>query len=366
MNIYKYLWFFGTKPKDSEVTFMPSGKTVEVSRDKTLLTAALDAGLDFPHNCKFGSCGACKCKLVKGKIKPMVDFSEALTKEELADDYILACQSRLTMDCEIEAEIGDLVRVPSQLYEARIKSTTLLTSDIMSVTVFTDEEVPDGNNRPGLPGMWAELSLPGLDRPRSYSYASAPQNENKNEFTFFIRKVPGGKFTEWLFDENRDPNESVSVHGPFGSFYLREKNTPIVCIAGGSGLAPIKAILEGGVNDQIKRDVIFLFGARTQNDLYSLKEIEDIKNNWNKESSFQFIPVLNMEPEDSDWKGARGMVTDYFEQEIIPKQNLDINGWQAYLCGPPPMVDAAGVCLTKNGISEDEIFYDKFTDSSNT
>ena len=243
----------------------------------------------------------------------MVDFSEALTKEELADDYILACQSRLTMDCEIEAEIGDLVRVPSQLYEARIKSTTLLTSDIMSVTVFTDEEVPDGNNRPGLPGMWAELSLPGLDRPRSYSYASAPQNENKNEFTFFIRKVPGGKFTEWLFDENRDPNESVSVHGPFGSFYLREKNTPIVCIAGGSGLAPIKAILEGGVNDQIKRDVIFLFGARTQNDLYSLKEIEDIKNNWNKESSFQFIPVLNMELEDSDWKGARGMVTDYFE-----------------------------------------------------
>ena len=73
-----------------------------------------------------------------------------------------------------------------------------------------------------------------------------------------------------------------------------------------------------------------------------------------------------MEPEDSDWKGARGMVTDYFEQEIIPKQNLDINGWQAYLCGQPPMVDAAGVCLTKNGISEDEIFYDKFTDSSNT
>ena len=70
MNIYKYLWFFGTKPKDSEVTIMPSGKTVEVSRDKTLLTAALDAGLDFPHNCKFGSCGACKCKLVKGKIKP--------------------------------------------------------------------------------------------------------------------------------------------------------------------------------------------------------------------------------------------------------------------------------------------------------
>ncbi len=172
MNIYKYLWFFGTKPTDSVATISSSGKTFDVPRNKTLLGAALDAGLDFPHNCKFGSCGECKCKLVKGKIKPMVDFSEALTKEELADDYILACQARLTMDCEIEAEIGDLVRVPSQLYNAKIKSTSMLTSDIMSVTIGTDEEVPEGKDRPGLPGMWAELSLPGLDRPRSYSYAN--------------------------------------------------------------------------------------------------------------------------------------------------------------------------------------------------
>ena len=365
MNIYKYLWFFGTKPQDSEARLLPSGKNLEVSRDETLLNAALEQGLDWPHNCKFGSCGECKCRLVKGKIKPMVDFSEALTKQELADDYILACQSRLTMDCDIEVELGDLIRVPARTCNAKVKATQMLTSDIMSLTIGTDSDIPEGKDRPGLAGMWAELSIPGLERPRSYSFANAPQNENKNEFTFFIRKVPGGKFTEWLFSDDRDPDECVTINGPFGTFYLREKETPIVCIAGGSGLAPIKAILEGGVNDQIKRDVIFLFGARTQADLYSLKEIEDIKNNWNKDSSFQFIPVLNMEPEDSDWKGARGMVTDYFEQEVIPKQNLDINGWQAYLCGPPPMVDAAGVCLTKNGISEDEIFYDKFTDSSN-
>jgi xylene monooxygenase electron transfer component len=365
MNIYKYLWFFGTKPTDSSARLLPSGKHLEVSRDKTLLSAALDEGLDWPHNCKFGSCGECKCRLVKGKIKPMVDFSEALTKEELADDYILACQSRLTMDCDIEVELGDLIRVPARTCNAKVKSTQMLTSDIMAVTIGTDSDIPEGKDRPGLAGMWAELSIPGIDRPRSYSFASAPQNENKNEFTFFIRKVPGGKFTEWLFSEDRDPNECVTINGPFGSFYLREKETPIVCIAGGSGLAPIKAILEGGVNDQIKRDVIFLFGARTQADLYCLKEIEEIKNNWNKDSSFQFIPVLNMEPEDSDWDGARGMVTDYFEQEVIPNQSLNIKGWQAYLCGPPPMVDAASVCLTKNGILEDEIFYDKFTDSSN-
>ncbi len=366
MNIYKYLWFFGTKPRDSQARLLPSGDAIEVKKNQTLLTAALEQGKDWPHNCKFGSCGECKCKLVKGKIKPMVDFSEALTKEEISNDYILACQSRLTMDCEVEVELGDLIRVPSQTYNTKVKSASLLTSDIMAVTFESESDIPGGDERPGLPGMWAELSIPGLDRPRSYSFASAPQNEKQNEFTFYIRKVPGGKFTEWLFAEDRDPEEKITLNGPFGSFYLRDKDTPIVCIAGGSGLAPIKAILEGGVNNQIKRDVIFLFGARTKADLYCLDEIQDIKNNWNKESSFRFIPVLNMEPEDSDWTGARGMVTDYFENEIVQKENLDINGWQAYLCGPPPMVDAAGDCLTKNGISENEIFYDKFTDASNS
>ena len=142
--------------------------------------------------------------------------------------------------------------------------------------------------------MWAELSIEGLDRPRSYSYAAAPKNEQPNEFTFFIRKVPGGKFTEWLFDNERDFSQKVVINGPFGSFYLREKNTPIICIAGGSGLAPIKSLLEGGVINQIKRDVIFLFGARTQEDLYCIKEIEELKLNWNKEHNFEFIPVLNM------------------------------------------------------------------------
>ena len=146
MNIYKYLWFFGTKPKDSTVTLLPSGKSVHVAKNTTLLSAALEDGHDWPHNCKFGSCGECKCKLVKGKIKPMVDFSEALTKEELADDYILACQSRLTMDCEVEVELGDLVRVPASMHNTKVKSTSMLTSDIMALTIETDSDVPGGRS----------------------------------------------------------------------------------------------------------------------------------------------------------------------------------------------------------------------------
>ena len=237
----------------------------------------------------------------------------------------------------------------------------MLTSDIMSVVLKTEDNI----NHDALAGMWSELSIGGLDRPRSYSYAKAPQNEKPNEFTFFIRKVPGGKFTEWLFDPERDKNENLVINGPFGSFYLREKNTPIICIAGGSGLAPIKALLEDGVSKQVKRDVVFLFGARTQNDLYCVEELNQIKNNWNKDYFFDFVPVLNMESQDSDWKGARGLVTDFFEEEYIKKKGLDISDWQGYLCGPPPMVDFGAELLKKYGIKSDEIFYDKFTDSSN-
>ena len=359
-NMYKYLWFYGTKPIDGTAKILPTNREVFVKKNQSVLEAALAQGLDWPHDCKFGTCGTCKCKLIKGKIKPTSDYSYTLSKEELADDYFLACQSRLTMDCEIEVELGNLTRVPPKTCNAIIKSSNMLTSDIMEVIIETEKEVEHS----ALPGMWAELSSPELDRPRSYSFANAPKNENPKEFTFFIRKVPGGKFTEWLFNPKRNKEDCVTINGPFGSFYLRDKSTPIVCIAGGSGLAPIKSLLEGGVLDQIKRDVVFLFGARTQDDLYCVKELENIKNNWNKDYKFDFVPVLNMEPEGSDWKGGRGFVTDYFENEYIKKNGLDISDWQGYLCGPPPMVDAGANLLMKYGIKSGEIFFDKFTDSS--
>ena len=143
------MWFFGTKPKDSTVTLLPSGKSVHVAKNTTLLSAALEDGHDWPHNCKFGSCGECKCKLVKGKIKPMVDFSEHSLKRSLLMTTFL-CQSRLTMDCEVEVELGDLVRVPASTHNTKVKSTSMLTSDIMALTIETDGDVPGGKERPGL------------------------------------------------------------------------------------------------------------------------------------------------------------------------------------------------------------------------
>ena len=361
VNLYKYLWFYGTTPVDSYITVLPANKKIFVKQNQSILTAALEQGLDWPHDCKFGTCSTCKCRLIEGRTKPTSDYSYTLSKEELNNDYILACQARAIMDSTIEVELGDLEKRPlATKNNAIIKTTELLTSDIMKIVIETEKDVEHNE----IAGMWAELSIAGLDRPRSYSFASAPQNAKPGEFTFFIRKVPGGKFTEWLFDENRDLDERLSINGPFGSFYLRDRGAPFICIAGGSGLAPIKSLLEDSVLKQIERDVIFLFGARTQKDLYCLDELNKIKNNWNKKSNFDFLPVLNLEPENSNWTGARGLVTDFFEEEYIKGKGIDISGWQAYLCGPPPMVDAAISALEKNGINTKEIFFDRFTDES--
>ena len=235
-----------------------------------------------------------------------------------------------------------------------------LTSDTYKLVVKCHEDALPFNSHAG---QYATLKVDGLNKPRAYSFAKSPKSENKNEYTFFIRQVPGGEFSNWLA-KNRT-GEKIIISAPLGYFKLDDSKDDMVCIAGGSGLAPIKSLLEGGVIDQIKRDVVFLFGARTQDDLYCVKELEEIKKNWNQEFKFDFIPVLNMEPEDSDWNGGRGFVTDYFEENVIRKNNLDISDWQGYLCGPPPMVDAASSLLQKHGIKVDEIFYDKFTDSSN-
>ena len=217
-------------------------------------------------------------------------------------------------------------------------------------------------NHQGLAGQYAEVLVDNVGSARSYSFAKAPKNESENELTFYIRKVPEGKFTGWLFDSDC-VGQKITINTPFGSFYYRDKSSPMICIAGGSGMSAVKAILEQAAIDQVKRDALFLFGARTQKDLYGQEEMNKIKEAWNPDYNFEFANVLNMEPEDSDWDGPRGMVTEHLKLGYVDTGKININECQGYLCGPPPMIDAAIEVLTNEGMDENEIFFDKFLDS---
>lgn len=345
--------FFSTKgPFKAKVA--SAGKEFTVEKGHNLLKAALDNNLAWPHNCRVGSCGECRCRLVSGKIKPLADFSYVLNKEEIDSGMILACQTSLKSDIEIEVKM-DTPTIPlskPETVDGTIIETKSLTHDILEVTIQVSNEFPNY-----VAGQYAEIVVPGvITKSRSYSFAKSPDKEKKNQVTFHIRYVPKGEFTTWLNSESREA-QKVNVSGPFGSFWHRESPKEVICIAGGSGMAPIKALLEHMMSQGMTQQVTYLFGARSQKDLYCVEEMEEIAELAN--GKFKFIPVLSQEPEDSDWSGLRGYAVNHIDFAEDFASNT-----HAYLCGPPAMIDGAIAVFNKKGLSNDDIFYDKFLDAS--
>ena len=355
---------FMKKKQDFRATVVPAGDVLELKPGESLLKAALAAGLDWPHDCRVGSCGTCRCHLKEGKIKALSDFSYVLDGDQLEEGMILACQTQLKSDVVVEVELGpgEDSTVGISSIEGELVKTRLLTHDIMELTIKLDAPFPhvaepDASKHAYRAGQYADIRFPGIEKPRSYSFAKAPENENPQELTFFVRRVPNGELTTWLFAEDR-VGCRVRVDGPYGSFWLREGEGPVICVAGGSGMSSIMALLEHAQTIGCKREIVYLFGARTQKDLYCLDELKALEGA-RSDGGLRFLPVLSEEPKDSDWTGLRGMVT-----EQIEAQSLNWDDTQAYLCGPPPMIDAAIDVLKRLGVGEKDIHFDKFLDAS--
>jgi CDP-4-dehydro-6-deoxyglucose reductase len=347
------------RKQDWSAEVKPSGQLVSVKAGDNLLKSALEAGLHWPHDCRVGSCGTCKCKLKEGKVKELSDFAYVLEQEDLKSGMILACQAELQSDVVIEVDLLEDTEqtVSVSSHNGTISRVNPLTHDVVELVIKAEEDFP----RSAVAGQYAEVATASINKPRSYSFAKAPENESDREVTFFVRLVPGGEFTEWLFAEDRS-GEPVEVTGPYGSFWLRPGDSRIVCVAGGSGMAPIKAMLESAINEGVGREVLFLFGARTQKDLYCLDIMEQMQRDW--KGKFEFVPVLSEEAEDSGWEGARGFVTDYLRQAYIDTGLVDMSESQGYLCGPPPMIDAAIDVMVTAGMAREDIHFDKFLDAS--
>ena len=352
------LGFFKSNKGPFSAKILPLGETITVKggTSENLLKVALENGIAWPHNCRVGSCGTCRCKLISGKIKPLADFSYVLTGEEMDAGYILACQTMLKGDIEVEVQLdvipAGINLAKSRLVKGEIAEVVPLTHDILEVRVELEQDFNDY-----LPGQYADLLVPGVvEHPRSYSFSNAPATEKHKHASFFIRKVKGGELTEWLHSGNR-VGQKIVLNGPHGSFYLRKLSGPTVMVAGGSGLAPIRALLQQIVEDGIATDVTLIFGARTRQDLYCLDEIEKLGSA--VKGKFKFLPVLSVEKNSDGWHGAVGNCPDAISAEM-----LDFKTSQAYLCGPPVMVDAAINRLKSIGLDEKQIFFDKFLDAS--
>lgn len=341
---------FLRKSKVNTVLVEGSSTTLEVPAGKTLLEAMLGLGLDMPHDCKVGSCGTCKFRLVSGKISELSPSALALEGEELRGGYRLACQAIPRSDLSNAVDTPFDKRIPVEEYRGIIVAVPRLCEDIIGLTIDVDRPLAFK------PGQYADLIVPGVDGARSYSFAFAALARSTQRLHFHVRHVPGGEFTDWLFDTDRTGTE-LTIAAPYGQFALKDSKAPMLCIAGGSGLAPILAILQQALAAGGTRPVHLLYGARRQANLYALPDITALRERWH--ASFEFVPALSDENPNSDWKGARGLIT---EQIALVS---DLPAHEVYLCGPPAMIDIAEASLIAAGVERSAISADRFLDRSN-
>lgn len=315
-----------------------NGQSITVQPGETLLAAALREGIDFPHSCRVGACASCKCRVTKGQVHELTETGYILSKDEIAGGTVLACQSVPDSDIEVEVEMA------AQAVGGTIVAWTKLTHDITRVVIQGDAPIDYKA------GQYTLLSLDGLDGvTRSYSFAAPPRADGRIEF--FIRHVPGGKFSSVVQFEDL-VGRRVTMRGATGDFWLREDDAPLVLVAGGSGLAPILALLEDAANRGVKRSVTLLFGARRKRDLYALDRINALVDRWQGE--FVYVPVLSEATDEDGWDGAEGLVTELIAEHTAA-------GAHGYLCGPPGMVDAGVEQLRSAGVDTGHIHFDRFT-----
>ncbi len=333
------------------VTLQPSGRSIRVERDETVLQAAISAGVGLPYGCKDGACGSCKCRLLAGRVIHGAHQPKALGVEEEAAGYILPCCAAPQTDLVIEARTvvgaGDF---PPRKMPSRVTSIERPTPDVAIVRL----QLPANEVFRYRAGQYVEFILRDGSR-RSYSMANAPHTLiTSPDIELHIRHVPGGKFTDHVFGAMK-AKEILRLEGPFGSFFLREEsNKPIVLLASGTGFAPIKAIIEQLEFTASQRPCALYWGCRTRADLY-LQE-------WAEQSAarlpnLRYVPVLSEPRPEDDWTGRTGLV-----HQVVMADLPDLSGHQVYACGAPVMVDSARRdFVAQCRLPTDEFYADAFT-----
>ncbi len=326
----------------ARVSVRPQGVTVEAEMGGTILQAALAAGIDFPNSCQSGNCGACKCKLVSGEVDMMPYSPYALSDAERAGGMILACRAMAWEDCEIAL----IEAHPHRRIRARVAGIEKATHDVAVLRLVHDEAPLEFTA-----GQFVRLEIAGLE-PRDYSMASRPGDD---VLEFHVRKVPGGAVSGHVHDALKE-GDPVVVEGPFGDCRLHDDHAgPIVAVAGGSGLAPIKSIVETALAKGMDNPIHLYFGVRARRDVYLADHFRALAA---RHPNLRFEVVLS-EEDAPGWR--HGLVT-----EALNADAPDLAGAKAYVCGPPPMVDAAMRALAALGVPEEDRHADAFTTRADT
>lgn len=338
------------------ISFEPVNIEMEVNEDEKILDAAFRQGIHLMHGCREGQCSACKSYVLDGDIQMERYSTFACNDAEVEEGYVLLCRAHAFSDCTIELLNFDedelLNSAPLQDVTTEVVELVEHTHDIVGVKL-----------RPVQPetyefkaGQYSDLIIPDSEDHRSFSMATTPGTHDHLEF--LIKKYPGGRFSA-LLEESIRVGDTLQLRGPYGNFTLKNGHVlPIVLIGGGAGMAPVLSLLRQLSETADTRRVRFYYGARTPADLFYLDEIETLGE---KLADFRFVPCLSHSSEGIEQLGLTaevGMVTD-----VVKRREPDLHRTEVYLCGPPPMVDAALAMAAEQGVPNDQVFFDKFTTS---
>jgi CDP-4-dehydro-6-deoxyglucose reductase len=329
-----------------QITVQPSGRQFAAEGDETILEAALRHGLTLPYGCKDGACGSCKGKVVTGSIDH--GKGQALKDEEKAAGMALFCCARAQSDLVIESrQITAAGDIPVKTLPARIEKLERLAPDVIALHL----KLPASERLQFLAGQYIDILMKD-GRKRSFSLANAPHDDALLQL--HIRHVPGGAFTDHVFAAMK-VKDILRFNGPHGGFFLREESDkPMILLAGGTGFAPLKAIVEHAITEDCRREMVIYWGARARIDLY----MDDLPRAWAAaHPNIRYVPVLSEPAADDAWGGRSGLV-----HQAVMADFPDLSGHQVYACGAPGMIDAARHDFTTAcRLPEEEFFADAFT-----
>ncbi len=336
------------------VRIQPANRDFEVQRDAPILAAAIAAGIGLPYGCRDGACGSCKSRLLEGRVIHGAHQAKALSAAEEAAGLILTCCATPQTDCVIEARsVPGAGEFPILKMPSRLLSLQRPAPDVAVLKL----QLPANQSFQYRAGQYIEFILQGGAR-RSYSMANAPgRMGSPPAIELHLRHMPGGLFTDQVFAAMKE-KDILRLEGPYGSFALHEDSEkPIVLLASGTGLAPIKAIIEQMQDAGSTRPAVLYWGCRSRADLYlhdwAVHAAQDMPN-------LRYVPVLSEPLAGDDWAGRRGLV-----HEAVMADWPDLSGHQVYACGAPVMVEAAqrdfiGGCA----LPAEAFFADAFTSAA--
>ena len=328
------------------VTLVPSQQVLSVQEGETILDAALRAGLNLPHSCKGGHCSACRARIVRGEVQYPFGAPLGITSREQAEGFTLLCQAHAASE-ELIIEIKQ-IRPPTPEYHVRslpcrVEHMHELAPSVMAVFL----RLPATEMFNFVAGQYIDIMLP-QNRRRSFSIANPPHDSKLIEL--HIRRVAGGEFTEQLFSGMKEKT-LLRIEGPLGQFWFRhESSRPAILIGGGTGYAPLRAMLRHLLERGDRRPLHLYWGAQTQADLYEDTMLREMTRRF---ANLRYTPVLSIPS--PDWDGRTGWV-----HEAALADHPDLRALDVYASGPPVMVETIRHQFLSRGLPSEQLFFDSF------